>query len=172
MKLACRTRSSPQWWSGRATTEYIVLDLRPPIWSFGESSMIAHGIPSQTFPCVLKCAPVTYSSITNRLAAIWRRGLFDPRFGGIRRTWGFGDKIIRYRVHGFLLVPVDTYDLSFTAFELFSWLQKHFFHLGYDNNYHCRSYWFVDHKMAGIWCPILLQVTNRSFFFFINRSFF
>ena len=47
--------------------------------------------------------------------------------------------------HRFLLVPIDTYGLSLSVFELFRLLKKAFssIHpsdLGYDDNYHTRSY--------------------------------
>ena len=118
---------SPQWWSGRSTTGHIVLDLRSPVWGFGETEWycsLHHFTASQ---CVFTCALLTFSSSPT----IWLQfetGAFLPppspglglgeRGVGDRPNWQFAQG-----------VPISSYwhTLSISyRFELVGWFQKCF----------------------------------------------
>ena len=43
------------------------------------------------------------------------------------------------------MLPIDTYGLSRTVFELFSWVEKRF-RPGYDDTYRSRTYRFVERQ--------------------------
>ena len=70
------TRSSQQWWSGRSTTPHVVLDhltLWRKLYDFSWSPL--HNQPI--------CYKMSFSSISNRLAASWKEA-FRPT------VWGLG----------------------------------------------------------------------------------
>ena len=89
--LSLKTRSSPQWWSGRSTTAHIVLDLRSLIWSFGESCTIVRCItstPANVFSNLLYWHFRRYSSDWLK----FERGTFRPL--GLAGYWGRGGSSI------------------------------------------------------------------------------
>ena len=79
--------------------------------------------------------------------SICGRRFTTSRFGG-SVGWGCAHLIARPWVPITLQLPTDTYGLSNTVFELFSWLKKAFppVRPGYDNKYRSRSYRFVQRK--------------------------
>ena len=67
---------------------FIVFDLRPLIWDFGENCTIVHGITSEPKKMCYHASIMTFSSISNRLTAISKGGLFDLPVCGVR--WDVG----------------------------------------------------------------------------------
>ena len=129
-------RSSPQWWSGRSVTAYIVLDLR---YSFGALAK-AVDCSKHKFragKCLIKRALLTFSSISNRMAAIWRGwGTFRPLDWGLKESLmqGLGiDKLIDSPPTGF-----DKLSLTYLCYLAGSSVRPAIW-LRYDDNYHYRS---------------------------------
>ena len=122
---------------------YIVLDLSHlGLWRKLCDCLGHHFTVSQ---CVLKCALLTFLSISNRLAEIW--GLFHTLFslGEVTRKWhrGYSHSVARQWVP--ISSPLRHNGLSLAVLDLFNWLEKRNHspaRTGYDDNYHSGSYCF------------------------------
>ena len=75
------------------TTHNIVLDLRSPVWGFGESWTIVHGITSQPADVF---SDAFYSHFRRYLTTLMKseRGLFDPHPGFVGRRER-GGRVVR-----------------------------------------------------------------------------
>ena len=87
-------RSSPQWWSGRSTTAHIVLDLRSPICSFGESFTIVNCVTSQptnVFPEM--CSDDISDDLQKFCYNL--KGDFSTPCLGVLENWGWAHSKVR-----------------------------------------------------------------------------
>ena len=73
--------ASPQWWSDRSTTTHIVLLSVLTQLGLGRklyNCLLHHFTTSH---CILKCALLTFSSASNRLAETWKGDFRPPVYG-------------------------------------------------------------------------------------------
>ena len=136
--IALKARFSPQWWSGHSTTTHIVFT-RFGLWrKLCDCSQ--HHFRARKY--LIKRALLTILSISNCLAAVWKKSFYLQDLG----CWG-----------AWWVGAQPIYGLALTVFELLSWLQKRFCTStplsayspvwpGYDDKHHSRIYLFVERQ--------------------------
>ena len=86
-----KTNSSPQWWSDSLMTAQILLNLRSPVWGFGESCTIVHGITSHPAN-VFSNVPYWYFRLSLTVWLQYEGDFLTPTLG---RTLGANSRSIR-----------------------------------------------------------------------------
>ena len=102
------SRWSPKWWAGSSTTTHTVFDQRSLIWGFKKA--VGHLIGARVYgkrirtsrsmhhfrarKCLIKGTLLTFSSISNLLAASWKGDFSTPTLE-VRVGVGVGDWLIR-----------------------------------------------------------------------------
>ena len=86
-------RPSPQWPQGHLMNAHVVLDLRSMIWALAKAVRLFMASLRTQSMCS-KCVLLTFSPISNHLAAMWKGDFSATLFWRIRGTWG-GNRLTR-----------------------------------------------------------------------------